>query len=136
MPNIEIENLIKSFSESVKLVQKVKAQMDEIQRTFRIGIPHVGRDRIGDPDTWIIQEAGNIFHFDTRIVLIELVDLIFVGQRLDIAVDLVVVDHIGNDGPHLLAGEDLRAFGSRRDTQADDDQVTDQKKRQDQEYRF
>ena len=31
MPNIEIENLIKSFSESVKLVQKVKAQMDEIQ---------------------------------------------------------------------------------------------------------
>lgn len=31
MPNIEIENLIKSFSESVKLVQQVKAQMDEIQ---------------------------------------------------------------------------------------------------------
>lgn len=31
MPNIEIENLINSFSESVKLVQKVKAQMDEIQ---------------------------------------------------------------------------------------------------------
>ena len=31
MPNIEIEKLINSFSESVKLVQKVKAQMDEIQ---------------------------------------------------------------------------------------------------------
>lgn len=31
MPNVEIEDLIKSFSESVKLVQKVKAQMDEIQ---------------------------------------------------------------------------------------------------------
>lgn len=41
MPNIEIENLIKSFSESVKLVQKVKAQMDEIQEQISPEIKNV-----------------------------------------------------------------------------------------------
>ena len=41
MPNIEIENLIKSFSESVKLVQKVKAQMDEIQEQISPEINNV-----------------------------------------------------------------------------------------------
>ena len=41
MPNIEIENLVKSFSESVKLIQKVKAQMDEIQEQISPEIKNV-----------------------------------------------------------------------------------------------
>lgn len=41
MPNIEIENLVKSFSESVKLVQKVKAQLDEIQEQISPEIKNV-----------------------------------------------------------------------------------------------
>ena len=68
-------------------------------------------------------------------MLIEVVDLVFVGQGIRIFIDLIVIQCQVYDRSHLLSGKDLGTFRCLGDAQSDDDQVPDQKERQE-EYQI
>ena len=110
--------------------------MNKIDRILGIGIPHVVGDRVGHPYAGIRQEFSHIGDLDTRIIAIKIFDLILIGQRLHILIDLIVVNGIRHDRPHLLAGQSLGGLRSRGNAQTDNDQIADQKECQRQKDRL